>query len=103
MDLKYHNSYLCVSPLWTCALHRQDEGVGGLIIIWPCVNSYHVCMFASARVWYVWASFPGVRYLEANLYWKVTLGAGVLSALRKRGASASWRLRMYYNHAKSNP
>ena len=49
MDLKYHNSYLCVSPLWTWALHRQDEGVGGLIIIWPCVNSYHctyVCISA---------------------------------------------------------
>ena len=49
------------------------------------------------------AWFSGVRYLEAHLYWKVTLGAGVLSAVQKRETSASQRLRMYYNHAKSNP
>ena len=46
---------------------------------------------------------PGVRYLEVNLYWKVTLGTGLLSAVRNQEASASQRLHKYYNHAKSNP
>ena len=44
MDLKYHDiiNFVCITSM---ALHRQDEGVGGLIIIiWACVNtgSYHV-------------------------------------------------------------
>ena len=30
------------------------------------------------------AWFPSVHYLEVNLYWKVTLGAGLLSAIWKR-------------------
>ena len=45
MDLKNDDIIiiLCVSPLWTYALHRQDERVGGpIIIIWPCINSHHM-------------------------------------------------------------
>ena len=60
-----------------------------------------LCMCGGGTLLRAW--FPGVRYLEANLYWKVTLGAELLSAVRKREASASRRLRKYYNHAKSNP
>ena len=94
MDLKYHD-IICVSPLWTYALHREDEGVAGLICHHlALLFSYHVCIFHQRtlgmcgrgtllRVW-----FQPVRYQEANLYWKVTLGAGVLSAVRKREASA---------------
>ena len=105
MDLKYHD-IICVY-LWTYALQRQDEGVAGLIIIiWPCVNSHHVRIFASARAWYVWAwhTFEGV------VSWCPLLGSEFVleshvgsSAVRKREASASRRLCMYYNHAKSNP
>ena len=49
------------------------------------------------------AWFPGVRYLEAKLYLKAPLGAGILSAVRNLEASASRRLRMYENYGNINP
>ena len=92
-----------ISALWSYAIHRQDGAGGLIIIIWPCVNSYQRALGMCGRGTFLRAWFPGVHYLEAHLYWKVTLGAGVLSAVRKQEASASRRLCMYYNHAKSNP
>ena len=55
----------------------------------------YVKIFVSVRVLgvcgrgtFLRAWLPGVRYLEVNLYWKVTLGAGVLCTVRKREAVA---------------
>ena len=62
------------------------------------IRSTHAHLARASVIIGAW--FPGVRYLEAKLYW---LGAGILSAVRNLEASASQRLRMYENYGNINP